>query len=183
MSFIEKLLDFFVPWKSHEWVVWRSTIDPRTCWNCVENNGKIFASENVGKTVICPEHFGCRCRLVGVDVLPAGYATQDGLNGADYWLVHRRKLPDNYITKREARKIGWKSKKGNLADVAKGKIIGGDIYHNNKGLLPQKDGRIWYEADINYTSGHRGTDRIFYSNDGLIFASYNHGATFYEISK
>ena len=28
---------------------------------------------------------------------------------------------------------------------------------------------------------YRGTDRLFYSNDGLIFVSYNHGTTFYEI--
>ena len=61
------------------------------------------------------------------------------------------------------------------------RLIGGDIYYNDDGHLPQANGRIWYEADINYTSGYRGTDRIFYSNDGLIFVSYDHGATFYEI--
>jgi hypothetical protein len=41
--------------------------------------------------------------------------------------------------------------------------------------------RIWYEADINYTSGYRGTERILYSNDGLIFVTYDHYQTFYEI--
>ena len=69
-----------------------------------------------------------------------------------------------------------------MADVAKGKITDGDIYNNREERLPQANGRIWYEADINYTSGYRGTDRLFYSNDGLIFVSYDHGATFYEIS-
>jgi hypothetical protein len=67
--------------------------------------------------------------------------------------------------------------------VADGKIIGGDVYKNNEGKLPQTNSRIWYEADINYTSGYRGTDRIFYSNDGLIFVSYDHGTTFYEIAE
>ena len=73
--------------------------------------------------------------------------------------------------------------KGNLDDVAKGKMIGGDVYRNRDGHLPQKEGRVWYEADINYTSGPRGTERILYSNDGLIFVTYDHYQTFYEISK
>ena len=117
-----------------------------------------------------------------MDVLPAGYATQDGLDGADYWLTHKGKLPENYLTKEEAKLLGWENKKGNLADVAKGKIIGGNIYHNRAGKLPQANGRIWYEADINYTSEYRGTERILYSNDGLVFVTYDHYQTFYEIS-
>ena len=44
-------------------------------------------------------------------------------------------------------------------------------------------GRIWYEADINYESGYRNDARILYSNDGLIFASYDHYTTFYEITQ
>ena len=91
------------------------------------------------------------------------------------------KLPDNYITKAEAIKLGWKSKLGNLADVAPGKIIGGDIYKNNDGFLPSKVGRIWYEADINYDFGYRGSGRILFSNDGLIFVTYDHYHTFVEI--
>lgn len=47
--------------------------------------------------------------------------------------------------------------------------------------LPAAAGRIWYEADINYDGGFRGTDRILYSNDGLIFVTYDHYRTFIEI--
>ena len=39
----------------------------------------------------------------------------------------------------------------------------------------------WYEADINYYSGVRNKHRIFWSNDGLIFVTYNHGLDFYEV--
>ena len=74
-------------------------------------------------------------------------------------------------------------KKGNLDEVANGKAIGGNIYYNDNGNLPQKDGRTWYEADINYTSGFRGNERILYSNDGLIFVTYDHYKTFYVISE
>lgn len=37
------------------------------------------------------------------------------------------------------------------------------------------------EADINYTSGYRKEARIVYSNDGLIFVTYDHYKTFVEI--
>ena len=48
--------------------------------------------------------------------------------------------------------------------------------------LPVSQGRIWYEADINYTGGKRNRERILYSNDGLIFVTYDHYQTFYEIT-
>ena len=65
---------------------------------------------------------------------------------------NNHKLPDNYITKSEAQALGWVASKGNLADVAPGKSIGGDIFSNREGKLPAKSGRTWREADINYTT-------------------------------
>lgn len=183
MSFREKLLSFFTPWKSSKWVIWQSQNSITTCASCRNQHGKIYSSNEVGRSILWPMHMFCHCTLQAIDVIPSGMATQDGTAGADYSLTHSGKLPDNYITKSEAKKYGWNNKKGNLSDVADGKIIGGDVYKNNEGKLPQTNGRIWYEADINYTSGYRGTDRIFYSNDGLIFVSYDHGTTFYEIAE
>ncbi len=182
MSFIEKLLEFFVPWKSSKWVMWKAELDLKACASCRNLHGKIFPTESVGGLVRWPQHLYCRCKLDGMDVLPAGLATQDGINGADYSLVHDRKLPDRYLTKEEAETLGWERDLGNLSEVAPGKSIGGNIYGNRKGLLPEAPGRIWYEADINYTSGYRGTERILYSNDGLIFVTYDHYQTFYEIA-
>ena len=57
----------------------------------------------------------------------------------------------------------------------------GGIYQNDDKYLPDKYGRIWYEADINYKSGKRNSQRIVWSNDGLIFVTYDHYQTFYEI--
>lgn len=37
------------------------------------------------------------------------------------------------------------------------------------------------EADINYTDGYRTRHRILYSNDGLVFVTYDHYETFHEI--
>jgi tetratricopeptide (TPR) repeat protein len=91
-------------------------------------------------------------------------------------------LPSNYITKDEARALGWKPG-SDLAKIAPNKIIGGDIFGNNEGKLPAKVGRIWYEADLNYTSGRRGPARLLYSNDGLRYISLDHYATVVQISK
>ena len=74
-----------------------------------------------------------------------------------------------------------KSWLGNLADVLPGKMIGGMIYKNRDHRLSEKPGRIWYEADFDYVSGIRNGRRLLYSNDGLLFATYNHYRTFYEI--
>ena len=99
---------------------------------------------------------------------------------ASYIKAHQQ-LPDNFITKAEARKLGWDPQGGNLHDVAPGKSIGGDVFQNREKKLPYKKGRIWYEADIHYTSGHRGKDRILFSNDGLIYKTEDHYETFEPI--
>ena len=89
-------------------------------------------------------------------------------------------LPDYYITKREARAQGWNPAEENLCDVLPGYAIGGDIFSNREHRLPDKKSRIWYEADLNYDCHNRGSDRLLFSNDGLIYVSYNHYKTFQE---
>lgn len=88
------------------------------------------------------------------------------------------KLPQNYITKKAARDMGWDSEKGNLAEVAPGLSIGGDYFGNNEGILPEADGRQYYECDIDYQGGYRNSKRIVYSNDGLIFYTEDHYESF-----
>ena len=43
------------------------------------------------------------------------------------------------------------------------------------------NGADWYEADINYTGGYRNKQRLLFSNDGLIFVTFDHYETFAEI--
>ena len=88
------------------------------------------------------------------------------------------KLPGNYITKAEARKLGWVSSQGNLNRVAPGKSIGGDKFGNYEQLLPVKRGRQYYECDIDYMGGRRNAKRIIFSNDGLIYYTEDHYSTF-----
>lgn len=91
------------------------------------------------------------------------------------------RLPDNYITKKEAQELGWDSKKGNLTEVAPGRSIGGSHFGNYEGQLPEKDGRKYYECDLDYDGGYRGAERIIYSNDGLIFYTGDHYKTFEQL--
>lgn len=96
---------------------------------------------------------------------------------ADYIKKYNR-LPDNFITKKDAGTLGWNPSKGNLWAVAPGKSIGGDVFRNREKKLPVKRGRIWYEADIDYQGGKRGKDRILFSRDGLIYKTEDHYRTF-----
>jgi len=76
---------------------------------------------------------------------------------------------------------GWIPKEGNFDGIFPGKAIGGSVYYNRNGHLPSASGRVWYEADINYSGGFRGVERILYSNDGLIFVTYDHYESFAEV--
>ena len=91
------------------------------------------------------------------------------------------KLPSNYITKKEAEDLGWKSYEGNLWEVAPGKSIGGSRFGNYEGLLPEAKGRKYYECDIDFDGGRRNAKRIVYSNDGLVFYTDDHYNTFEQL--
>ena len=87
-------------------------------------------------------------------------------------------LPPNYLTKDEAKDLGWVSSKGNLWDVTDHMSIGGDYFGNYEGLLPKASGRKYYECDIDYNGGTRGAKRIIYSNDGLVYYTDDHYESF-----
>lgn len=87
-------------------------------------------------------------------------------------------LPDNYITKEEAKELGWNSKEGNLWEVAPGMSIGGDYFGNYEEILPEEEGRDYHEWDIDTDGSYRGAKRIVYSNDGLIYYTEDHYETF-----
>ena len=90
-------------------------------------------------------------------------------------------LPPNYIKKNDAMDLGWESTLGNLYEVTGGKSIGGDRFYNNDRKLPNKKGRKYYECDVEYYGGYRGAERLVYSNDGLIFYTKDHYATFTQL--
>ena len=97
------------------------------------------------------------------------------------YLQQHQRLPDYYITKKQAREQGWDARNGNLCSVLPGKAIGGDRFSNREGQLPAARSRVWREADINYQCGRRGADRLLYSSDGLIFVTRDHYKNFIRV--
>ncbi len=85
------------------------------------------------------------------------------------------RLPRNYVTKSEAKQQYGSNYKAMKA----GMRIGGDTFQNREGLLPKKSGRQYYESDIVAEGGtDRGAYRIVFSNDGLVYYTHNHYASF-----
>ncbi len=86
-------------------------------------------------------------------------------------------LPGNFITKKEAQALGWPG--GSLEPYAPGMCIGGSRFGNYEGLLPEAEGRVYTECDIDTLGADsRGAKRIVFSNDGLIYYTEDHYASF-----
>ena len=79
------------------------------------------------------------------------HGTKDEQNGADYWIKYFSELPEYYITKEELVTLDWKWGKA-PAKFAPGKMLMMWIYQN-----------------------------LLWSNDGLLFVTYDHYETFLEI--
>lgn len=149
------------------------------CRDCPERDKRIYKN---GEHVKLPAHPHCDCFYTNVETKPLGSISQRQPS-PDVWLKLYGKLPDYYINKKEAYKLGWERGK-DLSKFLPGKMIGGDRYRNKPMILPEKDGRKWYECDINYKSGKRNSFRLFYSDDGLMFYSPDHlsnNVTVYQI--
>ena len=106
------------------------------------------------------------------------YGTYTSKEDVALYIYTYGKLPSNYVTKKKAKDMGWVASKGNLQDVCEDCTIGGDRYTNSEGSLPKKDGRKYYECDIDYHGGTRNAKRIVYSNDGLVYYTGDHYSTF-----
>ena len=77
----------------------------------------------------------------------------------------------------EAQALGWSG--GSLEPYAPGRCIGGGRFGNYEGLLPEKEGRVYTECDIDTLGADsRGAKRIVFSNDGLIYYTADHYQTF-----
>ena len=90
------------------------------------------------------------------------------------------KLPENFITKKEAKKLGWDG--GSLEPYAPGMAIGGDRFGNYEGLLPEEDGVTYTECDIDTVGAKsRGAKRIVFSNTGNIYYTEDHYESFEQL--
>lgn len=95
-----------------------------------------------------------------------------------WYLVEFGRLPRNFITKAEARRLGWQG--GPLEPYAPGKSIGGDHFGNYERALPE--GR-YRECDVDTRGRPRGAKRIVYTESGVlkVYYSDDHYRTFTKI--
>ena len=114
---------------------------------------------------------------IDVDVTEDGqYCT---VNEVAAYIKQYHKLPSNYITKKQARDLGWQG--GPLKKYAPGKSIGGDVFTNRQHVLPDSDYK-YIECDINANGTSRGAERIVYnSGDFKVYYTDDHYNTFKEI--
>ncbi|MBR2812004.1 MAG: hypothetical protein IKD69_11550 [Solobacterium sp.] len=104
------------------------------------------------------------------------YQTKDAVA---YYIYTYHHLPDNYMTKSQARKYGWES--GPLYRIVEGRSIGGDTYGNYEETLPVIDGK-YIECDID-TLGKksRGAKRIVYDDSFNVYYTEDHYETFEKL--
>ena len=141
-NFIEQLInnlrqDRELIGNSLHWANWMSKLLPNSCKYCVEQHGKIVDISTLENKTEVNAHKNCQCEYVPMRAKNAGTATNQGINGVDMYLMTYRKLPNYYVTKEAAKSAGWVSWKGNLDDVLPATLIGGNIYRNRDGKLPQ----------------------------------------------
>lgn len=151
-------------------------------------NGERICFSNDGLIYYSNDHYNTFTRINVVKEAPKAktatvkksgkYISRDEVAA---YLHQYGKLPANYLTRDEAKKLGWISKKDNLGKVAPGCAIGGDVFQNREKRLPDKKGRTWHECDVNRTDGKRSREKLVYSTDGLIYFTPDNHNTFTKL--
>jgi len=106
------------------------------------------------------------------------YTTKDSVAA---YLCKFDKLPGNYVGKDEGISL-YESKTGNTFSkwnfnpwTTLGVMIGGDVFDNREGLLPSGG---YHEADVDYSAKNRGTKRLIYQLDCVIYYTADHYESF-----
>lgn len=88
-----------------------------------------------------------------------------------------KELPANYITKKEAKALGWEG--GSVEKYMEGAAIGGDYFGNYEEILPTD--KKYTECDIDTLGANgRGAKRLIFSNDYKYFYTSDHYESFTE---
>ena len=98
------------------------------------------------------------------------------------FLQREGRLPDCYMTKAQARDLGWKSSGQTIDEIDPDGAVGGDIFGNREGLLPARPANSYAVADLDYVQGFRGAARIVYdrarTDDSAIWITVDHYDSF-----
>lgn len=136
-----------------------------------EASGTVTSGSSSQSATVQPSPSGW---LDGLELDEEGtYSSQEDVAA---YLVTYHHLPDNYITKKQAEKLGWHG--GSLEPYAPGKCIGGSRFGNYEGRLPE--GETYYECDIDTLGAEkRGAERLVYTDDfERVYYTSNHYKSF-----
>lgn len=99
---------------------------------------------------------------------------------AAYIIKYKGELPRNFISKAQARALGWSG--GPVEPFAPGKSIGGDRFGNYERRLPVLKVHSYKECDIDTNGLPRGAKRLVFMSKGQrIYYTEDHYETFREI--
>lgn len=95
-------------------------------------------------------------------------------------LNKNNRLPSYFVTKREARRLGWQpGVYFHSIEALRGKSIGGDVFKNYEQHLPAGS---WKEADLDYQGYRRNAKRLVFSVNGSSrYVTIDHYQTFYRV--
>ena len=118
------------------------------------------------------------------DVVPTPAAAREVVRDGEYtskddvarYIQQFGSLPRNFITKSQARALGWRG--GPLESYAPGKSIGGDRFGNYERRLPSGSYR---ECDIDTRGKPRGAKRIVFTPERHVYYTDDHYKTFTEV--
>ena len=137
----------------------------------------LFTAPAFAKTSVTPAPVRPAAASAGV-VKDGEYTSKDDV--ALYIRTYKGALPRNFITKREARALGWTG--GPLEPFAPGKSIGGDRFGNYERRLPALNGGFYKECDIDTKGRPRGAKRLVFTSKGQrIYYTEDHYRTFKEL--
>ncbi len=150
---------------------------------CFSNDGLIYYTDDHYESFTKVEVIFEEAAQIALDpnVKLDEYGEYTSVNEVSAYLLRYGVLPCNYLTKTEAKELGWTAKKNNLGKVMPGCSIGGDVFENREKKLPAKKGRTWYECDLNTVDGKRSDERLVYSSDGLIYYTPDAFDTFVQL--
>ena len=109
------------------------------------------------------------------------YTTKDSVAA---YLYKFDKLPSNYVGKNVGISL-YELETGNTFSkwnfnpwTTLGVMIGGEVFDTREGLLPNGS---YHEADVDYSAKNRGTKRLVYQSDCVIYYTADHFETFNKL--
>lgn len=88
--------------KDKRYKVWLCALSPTTCKPCFDLHGKLYLPEEAPPRF--PKlHQNCACTVIWSESIKKGTATFDGENGVDVLLCNEMPLPNQYLTKKQAK--------------------------------------------------------------------------------